>query len=125
MKRFNVFHFHRTMTYAVIGKELPYLNMSDSDQSEEIWRIQEATRLLCLIVYPMFLLFGLIGNTLSFCVLLKRVKQSSTYTYLCTLCIADNLFLLGNCLYWIIYAATWEGLICLTLNATSLTFSIS
>ena len=43
--------------------------------------------------YIPILVFGLVGNSLSFYILRRKLKMSSTHTYLSALAVVDSLFL--------------------------------
>ena len=46
--------------------------------------------------YIPVLVLGLVGNNLSFYILKKKLRMSSTHTYLSALAVVDSLFLIGS-----------------------------
>ncbi|XP_045194422.2 G-protein coupled receptor daf-37-like [Mercenaria mercenaria] len=61
-----------------------------------------AHRHILLIVPPVLLAIGTIGNIFSFCILFKNVKKASTYSYLSALALVDLLVLyIGLLRIWI------------------------
>lgn len=61
-----------------------------------------AHKQILLIVPPILLVIGTLGNVFSFLILLKNVKKASTYSYLSVLALMDILVLyIGLCRLWI------------------------
>ena len=73
--------------------------------------------------YIPILILGLFGNSLSFAIMVKKASASSTYCYLSSLCVMDNLFLTTSVLTWLIFYVS-EGAVdlraVLDCNVTSI-----
>ena len=102
MRNYHPSFYYGNLTVAELARSF---NQSEAE-TEVVLQLYWVSRIIILVFHPPLFLLGLIGNTLSFCVLVRRVKHSSTYTYLCSLCVADNLFLIGFCTYWLVQAAS-------------------
>ena len=58
--------------------------------------------LFIVSTYLPLLIVGLSGNSLSFYLMWGRARTSSTYNYLCSLCVADNFYLTVSVTGWLI-----------------------
>ena len=69
---------------------------------EEIEAVRRLRDHLIVGIYTPIMVFGVIGNTLSFVVMVKKTRRSSTHNYLSTLCVMDTLFLVSSVIGWLI-----------------------
>ena len=58
-----------------------------------------SSRWFFIVTLPIFLVFGVFGNTMSFCIMMRmRMRKSSVCTYLAGIAIADNIIFILQCL---------------------------
>ena len=79
-------------TTVALDSELPY----DPIVMAELDRIVKIALGLTMGLLVPILVFGIIGNSLSFHILLKTARFSSTYTYLASLSVMDSIFLISS-----------------------------
>ena len=74
----------------------PMANGMDPETMAKVVGLIDTALKLTLVLYVPILLLGLVGNSLSFPLLLHRAKTSSTYNYLVSLSVMDSIFLLSS-----------------------------
>ena len=89
-----VFSDHPTATgYGTDTNAPPFV---DRELMMKVGQLLDLALTLTLWLYVPILTLGIVGNGLSFHLLLKRAKTSSTYSYLATLSVMDSIFLIAS-----------------------------